>query len=258
MKKRTLNVVSWSGGKDSTATIILAHELGIHIDLILISLPWFDRKRKIYADHPEHVRWVLDVAIPTFESWGYRVEVLSDPRDYLHWFHKKKFKSKHPEQNGMKYGFVIGGMCKFNQSKVAPIRNFLKKLFVKTVMFEGIAADEEDRLKGMHENRGHRSLLEELNIYEVDTYPICRSKNLLSPVYAKRCRQGCWFCPNQSIAEMAEFKMSYPHLWNELAILAKETNTATKGFQYGKTFEQVDAMVDEYIRTKGESYGKSN
>ena len=70
--------------------------------------------------------------------------------------------------------------------------------------------------------------------------------------------QGCWFCPNQSIAEMAEFKMSYPHLWNELATLAKETNTVTKGFQYGKTFEQVDAMVDEYIKTKGEHCGKSD
>lgn len=44
-----LHIVSWSGGKDSTATIILAHELGIKIDLIIISLIWFDKERKIYA-----------------------------------------------------------------------------------------------------------------------------------------------------------------------------------------------------------------
>ncbi len=41
---RKLNIICWSGGKDSTATIVLAHELGIPIDLIIISLIWFDKK----------------------------------------------------------------------------------------------------------------------------------------------------------------------------------------------------------------------
>lgn len=31
-----MKIVSWSGGKDSTATIILAHEMGVKIDLIVI------------------------------------------------------------------------------------------------------------------------------------------------------------------------------------------------------------------------------
>lgn len=41
--ERKLNIICWSGGKDSTATIVLAHELGIPIDLIVISLLWFDK-----------------------------------------------------------------------------------------------------------------------------------------------------------------------------------------------------------------------
>lgn len=49
---RKLNIICWSGGKDSTATIVLAHELGIPIDLIIISLIWFDKKRGIYAEYP--------------------------------------------------------------------------------------------------------------------------------------------------------------------------------------------------------------
>lgn len=44
--KENIRVVLWSGGKDSTATIILAHELGIKIDLIVMSLVWFDKKKK--------------------------------------------------------------------------------------------------------------------------------------------------------------------------------------------------------------------
>ena len=54
-----MKIVSWSGGKDSTATIILAHELEIKIDLIIISLIWFDKKRKIYAEYPEVIQWIF-------------------------------------------------------------------------------------------------------------------------------------------------------------------------------------------------------
>ena len=62
------HIVSWSGGKDSTATIILAHEHGLPIDLIIIALVWFDRKRGIYGEHPEHIKWVFEYAIPLFEG----------------------------------------------------------------------------------------------------------------------------------------------------------------------------------------------
>lgn len=41
-----LHIVSWSGGKDSTATIVLAHEHELPIDLIIICLVWFDKKKR--------------------------------------------------------------------------------------------------------------------------------------------------------------------------------------------------------------------
>ena len=145
------------------------------------------------------------------------------------------------------YGFVIGGMCKMNQSKVEPIAKYVKALGCDYVMYEGIAADEEDRLIGMHQPRGHESLMEKYGKVESDAYPICSKYGLLSPVYKKRKRQGCWFCPNQSIEEMADTKVNRPHLWNRLAELAKVEGTATRGFKYGQTFEQIDALVDQYI-----------
>ncbi len=247
MADRPLYIVSWSGGKDSTATIILAHEHGLPLDRIVISLPWFDKERKIYADDEDHVNWVLNYAKPMFESWGYRVDIVSDDRDYLYWFFKVKEKSKYPEQNGLLYGFVIAGMCKMNQSKVEPIAKYVKALGCDHVMYEGIAADEEARLIGMHQTRGHESLMEKYGKVESDAYPICCKYGLLSPVYKKRKRQGCWFCPNQSIEEMADTKVNRPHLWNRLAELAKVEGTATRGFKYGQTFEQIDAQVDQYI-----------
>lgn len=74
--------LSWSGGKDSTASVIIAHKHKIPIDLIIISLPYFDKAKGIYADHPLHIDFIFNKAIPIFESWGYKVKIVSSNNDY--------------------------------------------------------------------------------------------------------------------------------------------------------------------------------
>jgi len=252
MAGRPLYIVSWSGGKDSTATVVLAHEHGISLDKIVISLPWFSKEKKIYADHPDHVEWVLGYAKPLFEKWGYPVEILSSDKDYIYWFNKiRSNKCKNAEYVGKRYGWIIAGMCKMNPEKVEPINKYVRSLNSPFIMYEGIAADEERRLMGMHLKRGHYSLLESYKISEFETYAICRKYGLLSPLYNRgRKRQGCWFCPNQSIAELADTKENHPELWAELRLLSKIPNTATHGFKYGKTFEEVEVLVDDYIKNR--------
>lgn len=88
MDKQPYHVVSWSGGKDSTATIILAHELGLPIDLIIISIPFFDKERGIYAERSDVIDWIKNTAKPIFESWGYPVKIVSSDKDYLYYFGK--------------------------------------------------------------------------------------------------------------------------------------------------------------------------
>lgn len=245
-----MNVILWSGGKDSTATVILAHEIGFPIDRIVISLPFFDKERKIYADNPDHVSFVLEHAKPLFERWGYQVDVVSSDKDYLYWFHKVITKSKFPSKNGLKYGFLIGGYCKFNVSKVDPVRAHIKALGGDAVIIEGIAFDEQKRLKGMREKRGHISLLEQYRITEEITYPLCEKYGLLSPIYKKRRRQGCFFCPNQGIAELADLKQDHPQLYRELADLSKVEGLSSKGFKYGMTFDECDFLVDREIEKR--------
>lgn len=126
--KENIRVVLWSGGKDSTATIILAHELGIKIDLIVMSLVWFDKKKKISAENTAHLKWVTEYAKPLFESWGYKVELVSSDKDYLYYFFFKRQKSeKHPETVGKYYGFPLGGFCRIQRLKEEPIKQFLKQ-----------------------------------------------------------------------------------------------------------------------------------
>lgn len=67
-------IASWSGGKDSTASIILAHEHGEPLDLIIFSEVMFDRE--ISGELPEHIDFIKNKAIPLFEEWGYETKIV--------------------------------------------------------------------------------------------------------------------------------------------------------------------------------------
>lgn len=241
-----LRVVSWSSGKDSTATIVLAHEHGIPIDLIIISLMWFDKERRIYAEYPEVVEWIFNHAIPLFESWGYKVKVLTSERDYVYYFNHIIENSDHPERNGKKAAFLMGGKCYMNREKVNPIRKYLRELKRDYELYVGIAIDEPDRLERAH-RKGQISLLEKFNVKESGTYEILKPYSLLSPTYKFAKRGGCWFCPNQGIKELARLKVKHPQLWAELEIFAKSENKVSEAFRYNKTFWEINGEVDEYI-----------
>lgn len=61
-------IASFSGGKDSTATVILAHENKEPLDLILFCEVMFDDK--ISGELPEHIDFIKNKAFPLFNSWG--------------------------------------------------------------------------------------------------------------------------------------------------------------------------------------------
>ena len=70
-KKNMKYIASWSGGKDSTASIIPAHEHNEPLDLIIFSEVMFDDN--ISGELPEHIDFIKNKAIPVFESWGYEI-----------------------------------------------------------------------------------------------------------------------------------------------------------------------------------------
>ena len=251
MANDPLTIVSWSGGKDSTATIILAHQMGIKIDLIITALVMFDNKRGIYGENPKKVDWMLNHAIPTIKGWGYRVETVTSDKDYLYWFNKIRYKSKYPENNGKRYGFVIGGFCKMQGEKALPLKKRVKEFTNGEPYTEivGICADEPERLERM-KKRNQISILADNGITQAEAMRMCKEHGLLSPTYNNgKNRDGCWFCPNQRIAELAETKTQYPDLWAELVELSKFKDTVARGFKYGTPFDEVEKEVDMYIQS---------
>lgn len=80
--------LSWSGGKDSSASIALCYEKGIPLDGVIFSEVMFDNSRNISGENPEHIAFVHN-AIKTINRMGYNCIILRHKYDYLHEFNRR-------------------------------------------------------------------------------------------------------------------------------------------------------------------------
>lgn len=239
---------SWSGGKDSTAGVILDHIHGLPPSTIVFSEVMFDRKRGISGERPEHIDFIKNKAKPLFESWGYTVEILHAEKDYLDCFFRVLEKSKDETAIGKYKGWVIAGMCDANRDlKLKPIHRYYKSLDLAGkayTQYVGIAIDEPKRLERLR-GTNKISLLERYGYTEQMAFDLCKKYDLLSPVYEFSRRGGCWFCQNATIRELAKTKREYPDLWAELQKLDRVENTNSKGFSRGGSFSEIERLVNE-------------
>lgn len=155
-------IASWSGGKDSTASIILAHEHNEPLDLIIFSEVMFDENTS--GELPEHIDFIKNKAIPKFEEWGYEVNILHADKTYMSCFHHRTIRGKHI---GMKKGFVMSGHCDVQRDcKLKPIGNFWKKVNDDYTQYIGIAVDEPVRMNRIVNSGNKVSLLEKYGYTE--------------------------------------------------------------------------------------------
>lgn len=212
-------IASWSGGKDSTASIILAHEHNEPLDLIIFSEVMFDEN--ISGELPEHIDFIKNKCIPLFKSWGYKVKILHSDKTYLDCFYHVIKKSE--KNKGKINGFPMPGMCKINdRCKTKPIDFYLKNWGLECKKYVGIASDEKKRLARIGENQ--ISLLDKYGFTENMALELCEKYGLLSPIYEFTSRGGCWFCPNARYAELKHLRTNHRNLWNKLLELENEPN----------------------------------
>lgn len=213
-------IASWSGGKDSTASIILAHEHGEPLDLIIFSEVMFDKD--ISGELPGHIDFIRNKAIPAFESWGYETKILHARKTYLDWFNHMATKGK---RIGKKIGFPMAGKCWVNRDcKMPQIKKFLKEIHEDITQYIGIAVDEPVRMERIANVGNKVSLLERYGYTEQMAYDLCKQYDLLSPTYNFAARGGCWFCPNARKAELKHLRENHRDLWDKLLSLEKEPN----------------------------------
>lgn len=227
-------IVSWSGGKDSTATIILAHIHNIPIDEIIFCEVKYSPT--ISGELPEHIEFI-HAAKKRFESWGYKVTIISTNTTFLHCFAHIRRRSRYPEYIGKCNGFPINGRCVINKTcKVTPIRKYLRR-YPDVVQYIGIATDEPERLKRLDSQRV--SLLYEYGYTENDAKQLCEKWGLLSPVYEITKRGGCWFCPNMSNKEVLYLYQNHYDLFERIVRLEQVTNTINRRWRFTQSITDI-------------------
>lgn len=250
-------IASFSGGKDSTATVILAHERGEPLDLIIFSEVMFDKD--ISGELPEHIDFVKNKCIPLFTSWGYETKILHAKMNYMDIFMREPTRGKRAGM-GLKTGFPMAGKCQINRSiKVQPIKDFLKNMDPKEYMqYLGIAVDEPKRLERLR-GTNRISLLEKYGYTEKMALELCKKHNLLSPIYDFAPRGGCWFCPNARREELKHLRTYHRDLWDKLLELENRTdligniwNTLTKKSMHDNEnmflWEDAQMTIFDYLK----------
>ena len=171
-------IASFSGGKDSTATILLAHEHNEPLDKIIFSEVMLNEE--ISGELPEHMDFIKNKAIPLFNEWGYKTEILHGKKKYMDIFMAEPTKGKR-KGSGMKVGFPMMGKCAVNKPcKIRPINDRIKQLG-EVKQYVGIAADEPGRLEKL-ENTNKISLLAKYGYTEKMAFDICSDYCLLSQI----------------------------------------------------------------------------
>lgn len=204
-------VVSWSGGKDSTATIILMHENKTPIKEIVCVRMMYDDK--LPATLPIMTDFV-DSAKATFESWGYKVRIVYPDKTAVDYMNATYKKSKFEGRVGKTYGVTafMRQMCKLEGSKEKAVKLAANENDYQMI---GYAADEVERHKKLGNKK--QSIMLALGVEEQKTYEICRKYNLLSPLYELGfTRDGCWFCPNARKAERNYLRAKHPELVDKI------------------------------------------
>jgi len=209
--KKEAHVVSFSGGKDSTAMLLLMIEKEMRIDEIV----FIDTTKEFPGmyKHIKQVEMYIQKPITTLKM------------DFDYYF------SEHVKTKGKRKGEKGYGWPDFRNRWCTAIKRnlfqkFCKKQFgkVEIIEYHGIAIDERHRAK-RNKTRNIRYPLIEWQITEREALTYCYHKGFnWDDLYRRFHRVSCWCCPLSRIGELKTLYIKYPELWRELVRMDKKTS----------------------------------
>lgn len=213
-------VLSFSGGKDSTAMLLRMIELGEHIDEVVCC--------DTYKEFPAMYRHIERVK-SVVESNKIKFTMLraNNSFDYLMFDYIPK--RKNPVLIGKKGLSWAGPRQRWCTAKlkVDVIRRYLKDLRTKYNVIQciGIATDEQYRLeRESNKNENHRHPLLEWGWTEKECLEYCYSKGYTwEGLYELFSRVSCWCCPLQPLGELRTLRKHFPELWEDLKDMDRRT-----------------------------------
>ncbi len=206
-----MNIVSFSGGKDSTAMLLMMLERGEPIDRIL----YVDTTKEFPAmyRHIEKVQAMCPI----------KIERLTMDFDY--WFKRHvKTRSKHKDHNGYGWPMPLARWC--TSEKIKALKRAKPK---DCIDYIGIAYDERKRKEKKCYPATARFPLIEWEVTEAQALEYCYSKGLdWEGLYEKFNRVSCWCCPLQRVSCLRTLYNDFPALWAELVEMDKSSRQSFK------------------------------
>lgn len=230
-------IISLSGGKDSTAMLLMM----IEKKELIHSIVFFDTG----WEFPQMYRHIDLLE----RSIGFKIYRLH-PRIPFDWLMTQKplFDKK---SKTLHYGY---GWPKFNcrwctgekKDTLAIFSKYIKKAMNKAgyniVENIGFAADETKRIR---KNKKFRYPLLEYGMSENDCLKYCISKGYeWEGLYDHFDRVSCFCCPFKKISELRLLKMFYPKLWDIMIEMDKAVTYKTGKFRQNKTVVDFDKRFE--------------
>ena len=234
------HILSLSYGKDSMACLEAIKRLGWPLDRVIAMDVW--ATKDIPADYPEVADFKKHADHEIKKRYGIKVEhackLKSDGSGEKLTFEDKFYTVS--KGSGKMYGFPRNKYNYCKELKVGCFKDYLGGLGSETYI--GFAADEKERAKKIKKETGtFKFPLIEIGWTESDCMEWCKENELLSPTYSFSFRDGCWFCPYQTIDQLRILRNRYPKLWGKLL----EWNANWDGyFSGGHTVQEYDRRFE--------------
>lgn len=207
-------VVSFSGGKDSTAMLLKMIEIGERIDEVIFC--------DTYKEYPAMYRHIEKVKA-VVEMAGIKFTTLKSEKPFDYFFFEyrdsKGFFEKHLDIKGRSWATPKIRWCT-KELKTKVLQRYLCSLNANYNIIQciGIAADETHRInrKGNRE-KNKRLPLVEWGMSEKDCLKYCYENGYdWEGLYKIYDRISCWCCPLQSLKSLRSLYKHFPALWQRL------------------------------------------
>lgn len=209
VKSGTRHIVNLSGGKDSTAMLLMLLEKGYPVDYIL-----FADTGKDFPQMHDHLCKLAEY-IKEHHPTAPEITVLKADKSFDHlMFEHIKTKGKRKGSAGYGWATMLARWCTA-ALKTAVIEKFCREnIQGDFIHYIGIAYDEPQRLR----TDAHKSYpLAEWSITEAAALEYCYECGFdWGGLYKHFDRVSCWCCPLKNLQELRMLWRYYPELWGEL------------------------------------------
>lgn len=231
-----MDIVSFSGGKDSTAMLLRMIETGMNIDKIVFADTGFE--------FPELYEYIKRIE----KHIGKKIEVVYPSKTFEDWFYGKTTRGKAKDEVR---GFPLRIYpCYWSrEAKIVPLTKLQKKT---DKVYIGIAYDEKERCQS---TSNLKYPLVEWKWTEQDCINYLNEKNLFNPLYVNFDRLGCYFCPKQNEKSIYVLWKNYPDLWNKTKFWETEQKKLNGRLIWDKSLKEYEDLFSKgYLPKKLPKY----